>query len=405
MTHPSIPTAAARQPSRQVAGALPRLPEQATQALRTFWRAGSPAVPPVHLGLVTAAGLVAALLVVGHRPGLGVALAGLVLVAPAVPALVRRRAVADLTTLVLSATLTAVVAVRAAGWVQWLCVLGAVGTALVATTSGRSVPGVLLAPAGWTAGLARALPAAVRGARRTAGGRGRVLPLLASAGTAVVLVVVLGALFASADTVFASLVPSFHLGGVVGRLVVGVLLALVALTNLHLPAAPPPWAGTTLPAARPARRLEWAIPVLAADVVVLAFVLVQVGALLGGSRHVLQTAGLTYAQYARQGFWRLVTASVLTLAVVAAAARRAPVTDPRGRLLARVALGALGVGTLGVVASALRRMDLYVDAYGLTRTRLLAVAGEPGAGRRARGGAGGGCALAGRVGAASGGAG
>lgn len=34
------------------------------------------------------------------------------------------------------------------------------------------------------------------------------------------------------------------------------------------------------------------------------------------------------------------------------------------------------VGALGVVASALRRLDLYVDAFGLTRTRLLVVVVE-----------------------------
>lgn len=63
-------------------------------------------------------------------------------------------------------------------------------------------------------------------------------------------------------------------------------------------------------------------------------------------------------------------APALTLAVVAVAARRAPRTTERDRLISRVALAILCFATLGVVASALRRMDLYVEAFGLTRLRL-----------------------------------
>ena len=83
-----------------------------------------------------------------------------------------------------------------------------------------------------------------------------------------------------------------------------------------------------------------------------------------------ETAGLTYAQYAREGFAQLVVVTALTLVVVAVAARRAPRETARDRLMSRVALGVLCLGTLGVVASALRRMDLYVDAFGLTRLRV-----------------------------------
>jgi len=111
----------------------------------------------------------------------------------------------------------------------------------------------------------------------------------------------------------------------------------------------------------------------ALDPMVLAFVLVQVGALLGGHGYVLETAGLTYAEYARQGFAQLVVATALTLVVVAFAARRAPHASERDRRHSRAALGALCVGTLGVVVSALRRMDLYVEVFGLTRLRLFVV--------------------------------
>src|SRR5665647_3177366 len=127
---------------------------------------------------------------------------------------------------------------------------------------------------------------------------------------------------------------------------------------------------------RPARRGEWLLPVLALDAMVLAFVLVQVGGLVDGHAHILETVGLTYAQYAREGFAQLVVATALTLAVVAVAARRAPRESERDRMISRAALGVLCVGTLGVVASALRRMDLYVEAFGMTRLRLFVVVVE-----------------------------
>ena len=49
------------------------------------------------------------------------------------------------------------------------------------------------------------------------------------------------------------------------------------------------------------------------------FVAVQVRVLFGGDRHVQDTDGLTYANYARQGFWQLAAVTVLTLLVVAVA--------------------------------------------------------------------------------------
>lgn len=44
--------------------------------------------------------------------------------------------------------------------------------------------------------------------------------------------------------------------------------------------------------------------------------------------------------------------------------------------MTRAGLGVLCLGALGVVASALRRMDLYVDAFGLTRLRIFVVVVE-----------------------------
>jgi hypothetical protein len=115
-------------------------------------------------------------------------------------------------------------------------------------------------------------------------------------------------------------------------------------------------------------RGEWALPLGALVLLLGAFVATQLTTMFGGNRHVLQTAGLTYAQYAHSGFAQMLAVAALTLAVVGAAARWARADG----LLLRALLAALCVLTLVVLASALRRLGLYEQAYGFTRLRLAA---------------------------------
>ena len=356
---------------------MPPPPSPFSDAVGRFWQQYRTAVPSRILIACAATGLAGGVLMVGHRPGLGMAVVALLLWSPAVPSLVRRRAVSDVLTAALSVALVAVVAVRDAGWVVALCLLTAAVVGAVAATSARSGPAVLLSLASWAAGLVRALLWAGRGVGAAVGPRrGQVLVAVRSLGLTLALLVVFGFLFASADTLFASHLPRLHLGLLPYRLVVALLVATAAATLAHLSLSPPGWSTLSLPPGRPARRWEWLLPVLSLDALVLAFVLVQVDALREGHEHVLQTAGLTYAEYTRQGFAELMVVTLLTLLVVAVAARRAPRSGVVDATLSRVALAVLCLGTLGVVASALRRMDLYVDAFGLTRLRLFVVVVE-----------------------------
>jgi Domain of unknown function (DUF4173) len=143
--------------------------------------------------------------------------------------------------------------------------------------------------------------------------------------------------------------------------------------------------GLTLAARRPLGRsqprelrrlapIEWAIPLASLVGLFGAFVAVQLAVLFGGHDHVLETAGLTYAEYAREGFWELLVAGALTLVVIAAAARFAVLRRRRDQVALKGLLGALCALTLVVLASALHRLDLYEDVYGLTRLRLTAEA-------------------------------
>ena len=95
--------------------------------------------------------------------------------------------------------------------------------------------------------------------------------------------------------------------------------------------------------------------------------MLQLTTLFGGDEHVLRTAGLTYAEYAREGFAQLMVVAALTLGVIALARR-----DDRAL---RLLLGLLCALTLVVLASALKRLGLYEEAFGFTRLRLLAHGG------------------------------
>ena len=122
---------------------------------------------------------------------------------------------------------------------------------------------------------------------------------------------------------------------------------------------------------RPVRMVEWLVPIAVLDALFLASSTVQLTVLFGGHRHVLETAGLTYAEYARSGFGQLVVVTLLTLSVVAATVRWAPRHRP-GRNASRCGplLGVLCALTLVIVVSALYRLHLYEEAFGFTRLRL-----------------------------------
>jgi hypothetical protein len=189
------------------------------------------------------------------------------------------------------------------------------------------------------------------------------------------LVGLFGALFASADPVFAALVrrsvPPVSLAAAAVLFVAGVSATLSAL---RLRSAPP---AVDEPVTRRAlRRADWVVPLALLDALFAVFVGVQVTVLFGGHRYVLDPHGPSYAEYARNGFWQLGVATALTLAIVGFVAQRATRDSPPDRALIRVLLGPLCLLALVVVASALRRMGLYVEAYGFTRVRLVAFAVE-----------------------------
>lgn len=192
---------------------------------------------------------------------------------------------------------------------------------------------------------------------------------------AVPIVVVFGALFAAADPTFeaaVSLIPE-NLGTAVGHVVLTAAGAWLSagylrgfLTGGRRPLASMPAVAVGLPPV-----------VIALGAMVLVFTLflaVQSGNLFRGEVWVRDRVGLTYAEYARGGFFQLVAASLLALPIVYGATFAAgSLTDAASRSLHALQAVALGLVS-AVAASALWRMGLYVGAYGLTVDRLYGTA-------------------------------
>ncbi|WP_433299334.1 DUF4153 domain-containing protein [Actinoplanes sp. CA-030573] len=273
--------------------------------------------------------------------------------------------------------LLAVGTFRSAGWLFLLCLATAALTGTLALTGGHSLRSIAAGVTMPPIAAFRALPWLARGAsrlRRPAEAAANVR-VAATVAVSIALLTVFGALFASADAAFADalsrLSPSVSAGATARWIFVFVVAVLALGGAAFLRAGPPDLSGLDTTEGRKVSRFEWALPLGLLVLLFAGFVAVQLAVLFGGNRHVLETDGLTYAEYARSGFWQLCFVTALTLVVLAGAARWAPRTTPADRRTIRVVLGALAVLTLVIVASALHRITLYADTYGLTRLRLL----------------------------------
>lgn len=113
----------------------------------------------------------------------------------------------------------------------------------------------------------------------------------------------------------------------------------------------------------------WVPLLICVDLLFAAFVAVQFAYFFGGRTRVLTQQGLTFAQYARTGFWQLVAAAMITGGVIAFAWMAGG--REHSRLAAfRWLAGALVILDLVVLASAFRRLTLYEDTFGWTWRRL-----------------------------------
>ncbi len=264
-------------------------------------------------------------------------------------------------------------AARTSPWLLPFDVL-AVGGLLVLAASFASGGSVLdlTVPAAVT----RAIHAVAHGLTAPAflvAGRGRVTSRRAAATArglvlAVPLLLVLGVLLAEADAVFAGFFSGWDLLTPVEHGVLLIIGAWGMAGLLRLASAAPapalPRVGLRL------GRTEATIVLASVVALFAAFAVAQLVAASEGGRHVIETAGLTYAEYARTGFFQLLAVAAITLAVLLGLRGATDLSEPAARRRFTVLAEAAVALTLVIVVVAVARLGLYEDAFGLTMLRL-----------------------------------
>jgi hypothetical protein len=114
---------------------------------------------------------------------------------------------------------------------------------------------------------------------------------------------------------------------------------------------------------------ETATVLAAVDGLFGVFVVIQFAYLFGG-RETLDVVGLTYAEYARRGFFELLAVAAIALPLVVGLDWLGRRDTPRQRRAFQALGGAMVLLTLVILGSAMLRMMLYEDAYGYTHLRL-----------------------------------
>lgn len=327
----------------------------------------APGPPGLNLSLWAAAGVAAVVVLRFRRGGL----------APAVAALLAGALLFSLA-----------IAWRDAAALRAMNLLLAAG---LATLAGGAAAGAWLREAGildYATACARSVLAAVIGPFPVARGSallGRspswsrpALAVLRGTLIAVPLLLVFGSLLAAADPVFerlASDVLTFDLENIIGHAVLVGVLTWGSAGYLGRYLDPAPAATPLLPLPRPRIELaDGAVALGLLNALFLTFVVVQLRYLFGGAELVQVTPGLSFAAYARRGFFELVTVAVLVVPLLLLAdwsIRRERVAEEW--LFRSLALGQVLL-LFAILASAFYRMRIYLQNYGLTELRLYATA-------------------------------
>lgn len=179
-------------------------------------------------------------------------------------------------------------------------------------------------------------------------------------------------LFASADPAFEAITRDFvDLPQLISHVALWSVLAWLGLG----------WLGVAVfPSAAPAElrvrmggaEARWVLSLL--SLLFAAFVAVQFRYFFGGAELVRSVTGLTYAEYARRGFFELVTVAGLLLVVLLVVDWLTRLEPARSRRVLRV-LACVLIALLGVIlVSAMQRMRLYIAEYGFTEDRFFTTA-------------------------------
>ncbi|WP_406035167.1 DUF4173 domain-containing protein [Nocardioides sp. NBC_00163] len=327
----------------------------------------------LFIGAVVA-GLLGGLLIPDRNAGLGTVIVLLAAGGVVMLASEKRRSLFPIVCYVLFALLSSVAVFRDAEWLVVLCLLTAIAVILCASTQAKTLLGIVLTGISWPLAGLRGIPWLGR-TLTSVSGKGHGAAVARTTVLSLLGLVIFGLLFTTADAVLGSwvdqFVPDVRPDTFAARIFMTVFVFGVVMGAAYLAVNPPRIDRNERTSQPVANRYEWLAPVGVVVAVFAAFLIAQATAVFGGEDYLRETTGLTYAEYVHQGFGQLTVATALTLLVIWAAARKAPVETVADRLWLRIALGLLAAEALVVVGSALYRMHLYQEAYGFTQLRLL----------------------------------
>jgi hypothetical protein len=188
------------------------------------------------------------------------------------------------------------------------------------------------------------------------------------------LLFIIGALFAQADAVFGKMFAELYrledIGQNAARLIRDIIVAVYFLCAgwlIYTRTRDGRGAKPGLPAL-PFDKTIVATVLACLNILFIIFVTVQIVAFFGGDAFV-RAQGISYAEYARNGFFQLLAVAGIVFVSLAVIYRHTHLRAWATRLLSLGLIIETGV----VIASAIRRLLLYIDAYGLSVSRYWAM--------------------------------
>lgn len=193
----------------------------------------------------------------------------------------------------------------------------------------------------------------------------------------VVALVVFAALFAAADATFARVISNMFsfiytideetLGRIIMFLVgsaffIGALGYMVRGKKAEA-------AASSEPKPRAFGALEATILLSSINVLFLIFIVLQLAHLFGGGTHVV-SQGITYAEYARKGFFELILVAIMSYLIISTAEKQIIKHGDAHLKQFKILSTILIVQVLIILVSAFARLALYEATYGFTTIRL-----------------------------------
>lgn len=185
---------------------------------------------------------------------------------------------------------------------------------------------------------------------------------------------VLAALLASGDRFFASLLGDAGIGSALGHGVIAVMAGLVWFSLLvanrrvgQLSTPDPEHVAGNGNRSDRLGHVEIGVILGALTILLGVYVSSAIAAALSGRAYVERKTGLTYAEYARSGFFQLTAVVAIVVAVLLAVRSGVSRSTVRRRLLVLAVVVVLL--TLGVVGVSVSRLQTYRSVYGLTMLR------------------------------------